>query len=45
MDEETVVAAIKNYAAKPDKNLFSLYEYATKFSVLSAVKRYMEVLL
>lgn len=45
MDEETAVAAIKNYAAMPDKNLFNLHEYATKFSVLPTVKKYMEVLL
>lgn len=39
MDEETVIEAIKNYAAMPDKNLFNLHEYATKFSILPTIKK------
>lgn len=45
IDDETVVAAIKNYAGMTSKDLFKLYEYATKLSVLSKVKQYMEVLI
>lgn len=44
MDEETVTSAVKNYAAKKDKNLFRLYEYAKKFKVLETVQKYLEVL-
>lgn len=45
IDDETVVAAIKNYARMSSKNLFKLHEYATKLSVLTKVKQYMEVLI
>lgn len=44
MDEETVVAAIKNYVHSKEKDLFRLYEYAQKFKVSEQVKKYMEVL-
>lgn len=44
IDDETVIAAIKNYAKKTQKDLFKLYDYATRLSVLSAVQQYMEVL-
>jgi predicted transcriptional regulator of viral defense system len=43
--DETVVAAIKNYAKLPQKDLFKLYDYATKLSVISIIKQYMEVLI
>ena len=45
LDDEIVVAAIKNYSKSRTKNLLKLYEYAPKFKVLSTLKRYMEVLL
>ncbi|MDO4330866.1 MAG: type IV toxin-antitoxin system AbiEi family antitoxin domain-containing protein [Lachnospiraceae bacterium] len=45
LDEETVIGAIKNYAASLDKNLNVLAVYATQFSVDKVLKRYMEVLL
>ena len=44
MDEETVVAAVKNYVQSKEKDLFRLYEYAQKFKVSEQVKKYMEVL-
>ena len=44
IDDETVIAAIKNYAKMTQKDLFKLYDYATRLSVLSAVQQYMEVL-
>ncbi len=44
MDEETVISAVKNYAAKKNKDLFRLYEYAQKFKVLKTVRKYLEVL-
>lgn len=45
IDDETVVAAIKNYARMPQKNLFRLHDYATKLSIVSIVRQYMEVLI
>lgn len=45
LDEETVISAIKNYAASSDKNLNLLAVYASKFNVDKVLKRYMEVLL
>lgn len=45
VDEETVISAIKNYAASSSKNLNLLGEYASKFGVDKTLKRYMEVLL
>lgn len=45
MDEETVISAIKNYAAYKDKNLNRLAAYAEKFRVSKILKQYMEVLL
>jgi hypothetical protein len=45
MDEETVISAIKNYAAYKDKDLNRLAAYAEKFRVSKIVKQYMEVLL
>ncbi len=45
MDEETVISAIKNYAAYSDKDLNRLAAYAEKFRVAKILKQYMEVLL
>lgn len=45
LDEETVIGAIKNYAASSDKDLNLLAVYASKFRVDKELKRYMEVLL
>ena len=45
MDEETVISAIKKYAAYKDKDLNRLAVYAEKFSVSKILKQYMEVLL
>ncbi len=45
LDEETVISALKKYAASPDKNLNLLAEYAPLFGVEKILRRYMEVLL
>ena len=45
MDDETVISAIKNYAAYKDKDLNRLAAYAEKFRVNRMLKQYMEVLL
>lgn len=45
MDEETVIAAIKNYGDYRNKNLQKLAEYAEKLRVSKQIKGYMEVLL
>lgn len=45
LDEETVISAIKNYAASSDKDLNLLAVYASQFGVDRKLKRYMEVLL
>ena len=45
MDEETVISAMKNYAAFKDKDLHRLATYAEKFRVSKILKQYMEVLL
>lgn len=45
IDEETVICAVKNYAAFDDKNLNRLAAYAEKFRVSKILKQYMEVLL
>ena len=45
MDEETVISAVKNYAASVEKNLNLLAEYALVFGVSKILKSYMEVLL
>lgn len=45
VDEETVVSAIKNYAAYDKKNLNRLSVYARQFKVAKEVKKYLEVLL
>lgn len=45
LDEETVIAAIKNYALSTDKDLNRLAIYAAQLNVGGILKRYMEVLL
>lgn len=45
LDDETVVAAIKNYANSREKDLNLLAEYAELFGVQKILKRYLEVLL
>lgn len=45
VDEETVISAVKNYAASREKNVKLLASYAEKFHVLKEIKKYMEVLL
>ncbi|MBE6020843.1 MAG: abortive phage infection protein [Clostridiales bacterium] len=42
---ETVVSAIKNYAASSNKDLYLLAEYAPKFGVEKVLRNYLEVLL
>lgn len=42
---ETFLAALKSYAARKDKNLNLLYEYATKMKINGVIKKYLEVLL
>ncbi|MBQ4340161.1 MAG: type IV toxin-antitoxin system AbiEi family antitoxin domain-containing protein [Firmicutes bacterium] len=42
---ETVVSAIKNYAASSNKDLNLLAEYAPKFGVEKVLRNYLEVLL
>ena len=44
-DEETVISAIKNYAAYNQKDLNRLSTYAEQFKVDKELKRYLEVLL
>ena len=44
-DEETVISAVKNYAAYDKKDLNRLSYYAGIFQVDKEVKRYLEVLL
>ena len=44
-DEETVIAAIKNYAASIDRDLNVLSSYAERLKVGKELKKYMEVLL
>lgn len=45
IDEETVIAAIKNYAESKNKDLNTLSDYAKQFKVEKTLKRYLEVLL
>ncbi len=45
VDEETVIAAVKNYAASREKNLRLLAVYAERLHVIKDLKKYMEVLL
>lgn len=45
IDEETVVAAVKNYAESKDKDLNRLAMYANQIRVDKDLKKYLEVLL
>ena len=45
LDEETVISAVKNYAASKEKKLNLLTSYADLLGVSKILKRYMEVLL
>lgn len=45
VDEETVISAVKNYAASSTKALNVLEEYASKFGVDKTLRRYLEVLI
>lgn len=45
VDEETVISAVKNYAASSTKALNVLEEYALKFGVDKTLRRYLEVLI
>ena len=42
---ETFLAALKAYAARPDKDLNRLYRYAKQLRVSGILKKYLEVLL
>ncbi len=42
---ETFLSALKLYAARPDKNLNRLYDYAKQLRVSGVLRKYMEVLL
>ena len=42
---ETFLAALKAYAARPDKNLNRLYSYAKQLRISGILRRYLEVLL
>lgn len=44
-DEETVISAIKNYAAYDQKDLNRLSDYAAQLKVITEIKKYLEVLL
>ena len=44
-DEETVISAVKNYAAYDKKDLNRLSVYAERFKVGEELRKYMEVLL
>lgn len=44
-DEETVIAALKNYAAEGRVNAPLLADYATRLGIMKKLKPYMEVLL
>lgn len=45
MGSETFLAALKAYAARKDKNLNLLYDYATKLRIAGVLRQYLEVLL
>lgn len=45
IDSETLIGAIKNYAALRNKDLYRLATYAEKLYVYKYLKQYMEVLL
>jgi predicted transcriptional regulator of viral defense system len=45
IDDQTVVAAMKNYAIRTDKDMNKLGQYAAMFRVTKILRRYLEVLL
>lgn len=45
LDKETVIGAVKGYAASDEKDLNLLSAYAKKFKVSADLKKYLEVLL
>ena len=45
LNEETVLSAVKQYAASNEKDLNMLAEYAGQFRVSKVLKQYLEVLL
>ena len=45
IDNQTVTAALKNFATSPAKDIGKFGEYAEKFGVLSIARKYLEVLL
>ena len=45
MGTETFLAALKQYAASPKKDLNRLNSYAKKMSLTNVVRQYLEVLL
>lgn len=45
MADETFLSSLKQYAAKPNKNLANLSLYASKMGVLQQVRQYLDVLL
>ena len=42
---ETFLAALKAYAARPDKDLNRLYSYAKQLRISGILRKYLEVLL
>ena len=44
LDEETVISAVKKFAASSYKDLKLLASYASQFGVNKVIKKYMEVL-
>jgi len=45
IDDQTVVAAIRNYAGRKDKDMNKLGAYASAFRLTRILRRYLEVLL
>ena len=45
IDDQSLIAALKNYAARPDKNLQKLGEYANIFRITNILRSYLEILL
>ncbi len=45
IDEETVLSAVRNYAAAKNKDLFLLAEYSSRLGVSGILRKYLEVLL
>ena len=45
IDEETVLSAVRNYAAAKNKDLILLNEYSSRLGVSGILRKYLEVLL